>query len=243
MGLFLLGPANFIVPLIGWLAGFAVVRRSPHWSDDEKGRGLDVALRVQLAVVLGAILVFLGAHFGGLPMWMEGFSVVVFLASYVVVPLVSAVYMAWQLRDRVSRERPFWAAVLTIVVVVPCGVAVAPVRAHAFAELYPNTSRCAALYGTQEYGGPLGGVAHINVGYCSDGKRVRVSWGPDCPTRGVGALVVDVTTCKARPNPDGGLTIDLATKGRALTSTFFAQTRGTGWDIQPDGSLVDPDGP
>jgi hypothetical protein len=75
-----------------------------------------------------------------------------------------------------------------------------------------------------------------------DGNRLRINWGPDCPVDSNGPLVIAVNSCRAIPQPGGGVVLDLSTSSRPVTSTTFGSGMGRGWVILPDGSLVDTNG-
>ena len=238
----LLGPGNFAVPVLSWLAGAVLIWRSPCWTDAEKRRGAFIPVAGVLVGPVLALILSLVVVRGQEPSWI-GPVLAPVRALLIASPLASTVYLGVRLGRRLPSLAVFAAAALSFVIVVPCVLAMLPIQTQGFINILGST-RCGAygaFYGTEEYGGGLGGRAHFNVGFCADGNKVRIAWGPDCPVATYGPMALAVNECKAIPQPGGGVVLDLSTSGRATTSTYFTQGRGSSWIIQPDGSLVSLD--
>ena len=226
----LLGPGNFIVPVLSWLAGAVLIWRSPCWTDAEKRRGAFIPVAGVLVVL--ALLFTLGWLGLGTPGHFWIFLVLVFFA----VPLAASAYLGACLGRRLPSLAVFAAAAVSFVIVLPCVLVMVPIQTQGFIG-NPASARCHAFYGTEAYGGGLGGRAQFNVGFCADGQKVRIAWGPDCPVDTYGSVAITVNVCKVQPWLNGGVQFDLQTSGRATTSTYLTQTRGWSWSIGPDGSL------
>jgi hypothetical protein len=222
LALLLLGVGNIALPLLSWIAGVLLLWRSRCWSDEVKRRG--------------AALGLIGVTLAWLP-------VVPVLAEVVsgVVPLGVTVFMAVHLGRRLPYPARIGAGVVCAVVVLPVVVALLPSRTHYIVARPAGaaSASCGELYVTRDLGGPLGGSAHLNLGFCTDGNRVRISWGPDCPVDSSGLLHVDAH-CRLQPQQSGALVVDLRVDARPATSPMFAGGEQRGWVILQDGKVIEP---
>lgn len=245
--LLLIGVGPLILPLppVGWIIGVGLVWRSKVWSSEQKRRGAYLPL---VAALVGLLVAGLIAGAGGANRLFLLFPLVA-LVCVVVLPIGTAIYLGSRLGRSLPRIAWIGVAVVALMVFLPAVATFLPGRSYGFigADGPPGNPPpiaekpgCGGFYGTAEYASrtPFQARIPVSVGICFDGTRVTKTWGPDCfPSSSIG-LIAKVQSCTAVSQPDGSLVISLQGNATALTAPLLTVSRGVGWRIAPNGTLM-----
>jgi hypothetical protein len=241
--LLLVGFSGLVFPLppVGWVLGVVLVWLSPCWTAREKRYGAYLPLVVALVVDVSALLVGPLVHLVIVP---------VFGAS-ILLPLASAGVLAYRLGRRLPAMTWLAIALVGVVLVLSPLLVMLPPRSYAFvgSEGPPGDSRtnlatthCGGLYGTTEYGFGVAGRVQTSVGVCFDGSTVRKTWGPDCYANASLLASISVKPCTTEKLGNGGLRLSMESSVTSRTSSWGWSSIGTGWVIDPDGTVYGPPG-
>ncbi len=245
VAILLVGAGGIVFPFvpIGWLIGTGLVWRSKAWSQREKYFGAYLPLVIGLAILLISALLAGAADLG--------FLLIGAVASGILLPLGTAVYLAVRLGSRLPMLAWAAIAIVGLIVYLPVAAVVLPTSTQGFvgSDFTPGSGPsktgapgCGGFYGTVEYaaGTPMSAKEAVSVGICWDGQRVTKQWGPDCPPQGGPALIVRIQGCQAVTEPDGSMIVSIQGNATPITAPWATFSRGLGWHIAPGGTLTSP---